>query len=164
MNIEASVTGKRQITIPKDLYEDMGLKNTDKLVFSKNDNGEIVVSKKEVNNLDVCPLCNREVLNKDVMVVKDSQKYHEGCWNISGNSQSDSQYIANKVTNSQIKTLNRVEEMKKEYTLDMTKKLKDNEVIITVPVKLTFMEGKPGVIGMISEFKASEIMNCNKLD
>ena len=46
MNIEASITGKRQVTIPKDLYLDMDLKNTDKLVFSKNENGEIVISKK----------------------------------------------------------------------------------------------------------------------
>ena len=46
MNIEASITGKRQITIPKDVYADMGLKNTDKLVFSKNKNGEMVYLKK----------------------------------------------------------------------------------------------------------------------
>ena len=85
MNVEASITGKRQITIPKDLYNEMHLKNTDKLVFSKNENGEIIVSKKEINVLDVCPICEREVLKEDVMVVKESQKYHEVCWSNSKN-------------------------------------------------------------------------------
>lgn len=166
MKVEASITGKRQVTIPKDLYSKMGLKNTDKLVFTKNENGEIVVSKKELNNLDRCPICKREVLNEDVMVVKESQKYHETCWSIENAKDNvfDSQYIANKCTDSQARTLDRVKEMKKEYTLEMIRNLKDNEAIITVPVKVVFMENKPGVIGMVSEFKTGEIMNCNRID
>lgn len=166
MNIEASITGKRQITIPKDVYADMGLKNTDKLVFSKNKNGEMVVSKKEINNLDMCPVCDREVLNTDVMVVKNSQKYHIGCWDIKRNDKDleGINYISNKSSRAQLDTLKRIEKMKKEITLEMVKNLKDNEMVINVPIKLTFMESKPGIIGMISEFKASNIMSCNKLD
>ena len=166
MNIEASITGKRQVTIPKDVYTDMGLKNTDKLVFSKNNNGEIIVFKKEINNLDVCPVCGREVLNTDVMVVKNSQKHHISCWDVKRKEKASEgvDYIANKSNRAQLNTLDRIEKMKKEVTLDMVKNLKDNEMIINVPIKLTFMEGKPGVIGMITEFKASNIMSCNKID
>lgn len=165
MNIEASITGKRQVTIPKDLYADMGLKNTDKLVFSKNENGEIVVSKKEVNNLDVCPICNREVLSEDTMVIEKSQKYHLNCWDIKKNENVSGcfEYISNKATKAQLDTFDRIKGMKKEVTLELIESLKDNEMIINVPVKLTFMENKPGVVGMIREFESNKILGCNKV-
>lgn len=167
MKIEASITGKRQITIPKELYNDMSLKNTDKLVFTKNGKGEIVVSKKEVNSLDICPVCNREVKNEDTMVVNQSQRYHISCWCLREDSEFNSmkcEYIANKLTKTQKETLDRVEQIKEKYILENTKSLVDNEVIISVPAKITFMESKPGVIGMISHLNSNEIMSCNKLD
>lgn len=165
MKAETSITGKRQITIPKSLYDDMGLKNTDKLVFSKNEKGEYVVSKKEINTLDECPICSREVLNDDIMVVNKSQKYHLACWSISQDNPSSSEpkHIANKLSEVQLKTLDRVEKTKNEYILEEIKNLKDNEVIIDIPVKLAFMEGKPGIIGMVSDFPSSKIIKCNPL-
>lgn len=164
MKVEASITGKRQMTIPKDLYNDMGLKNTDKLVFTKNNNGEIVVSKKEINNLDICPVCKREVKNEGAMVVEKSQKYHIKCWSLckDDNKLIEDEYIANRVTKAQRKALEKLEDVKKEHILEMLEKLKDNEVIINVPIKLTFMESKPGVVGMISEFSSKKIFDCNK--
>lgn len=53
--------------------------------------------------------------------------------------------------------------MKKEVTLELIESLKDNEMIINVPVKLTFMENKPGVVGMIREFESNKILGCNKV-
>lgn len=164
MNLEASITGKRQVTIPKDLYIDMDLKNTDKLVFTKNENGEIVISKKEVNTLNMCPICNREVKNDDTMVVKKMQRYHLNCWSLSDNKTGELNFTANKVNRSQIKTLERIENIKKATELEIIKQLKDNEVVINVPIKLTFMESNPGVIGMISEFDSRKIISCNIID
>ena len=167
MKIEASITGKRQITIPKELYNDMSLKNTDKLVFTKNGKGEIVVSKKEVNSLDICPVCNRKVKNEDTMVVNQSQRYHISCWCLREDSEFNpvkDEYIANKLTKTQKETLDRVEQVKEEYLLENAKSLMDNEVIISVPVKLTFMESRPGIIGMISPLNSNKIMSCNRLD
>lgn len=162
MKAEASITGKRQLTIPKDLYVEMGLKITDKLVFSKNEKGEIVINKKEINTLDVCPICNREVLNEDTMVIKNSQKYHEECW--FSNKLNKSKYIANKVTTHQSKTLDKVYDKIAETKLEMIKNLKDNQTIVDTPVILTFMENKKARIGSIREFDSSVIISCNPLD
>ena len=163
MKVEASITGKRQITIPKDLYSEMGLKNTDKLVFSKNKNGEIVLSKKEINKLDICPICDREVLVEDTMVVEKSQKYHMDCWSISRDTKlDDMKYIANKINRAQLKTIEKIEKVKKDTELEIMKNLKDGEVIIHVPIKITFMESKPGVVGMVSDFSSKKIFNCNE--
>lgn len=164
MLVEASITGKRQITIPKDLYNEMNLKNTDKLVFSMDENGKIVVSKKEINNLDVCPICNREVLKEDVMVIKEFQKYHEMCWSYSKSEKNESlNHVANKLSRSQEETLSRIEAMKKDYKLELVKQLRDNEVVIDVPIKITFMESKKNVVGSVSCFDLGKIMECNQL-
>lgn len=164
MKLEASITGKRQVTIPKDVYAEMSLNNSDKIVFSKNDKGEIVISKKEIDSLDACPICNRIVKNEDVMVVKDSQKHHLACWNIdeNDNKKGSDNYISNKVTETQKQSLSRIIEAVNEAKIEDIKSLKDNEVIIDVPVKLVFMENKPGAIGMVSNFDSNKIFACNR--
>lgn len=164
MKLEASITGKRQITIPKDLYNEMGLRNTDKLEFNKNEKGEIVVSKKEISELNLCKVCNREVLNTDTMVVEDYQKYHISCWNLKNkeNLLDSDKYISNKLTKSQVRRIEEINEVKKEVTLDLVKKLKDSEVIINVPIKLTFSSDNSNMVGSISNFDSKYILECNK--
>ena len=92
------------------------------------------------------------------------QRHHLNCWSISNNKIEEPDFTANKINRSQLKTLEKIEKVKKETELDMIKELKDNEVIINVPIKLTFMEGKSGFVGMISEFDSRKIISCNKVD
>lgn len=164
MKCEASITGKRQITIPKDVYGEMGLNSYDKLVFYKNESGEVVVTKKETNKLDVCPICEKEVSSDEIMVVNKSQKYHMKCWMIENKSSGleDINYTMNKASSKQLEAIKKIVKIKNEEYIELAKSLKDDELLIELPTKISFMKSKPDNIGMIQHISSNKLTSINE--
>lgn len=99
----------------------------------------------------------REAYNVKIKVVDI-----EACYEYVGVLFESENYISNELTENQKDTLKRVLQMKDNKALNMLKELKDNEVIINVPIKLNFSPYNDGILGMINELDLSYIFECNK--
>ena len=70
-------------------------------------------------------------------------------------------YVGNNLSDEQVEKLNKLEEMNKIKTREMIKKLKENEVVIQVPIKIVFMENKANSIGFVERYNTSDIFELN---
>lgn len=73
------VTGKMQVTIPKDVGSYLGLKTGDKLEFLRHDRNSVIIRKYE--EMCGCAYCNKNIGNSEVKVINEEGKeFHEKCW------------------------------------------------------------------------------------
>lgn len=162
MSIEATITGKRQITIPKEVYETLQLTNTDKVSFEVNEYNEVVIKKVKEVEYDKCPVCKRKIKDDKSFVVSNNQKYHISCWSLDSTINNINEgYIANSITEEQKYRLKVIQLIKKDYLEEEIKILKDNEAIIEVPTKITFMETDSSKIGCVTDYNANKIFEAN---
>jgi AbrB family looped-hinge helix DNA binding protein len=76
---KATVTGKRQITIPLEICEKLNVTNGNQVEFIIEDN-KIIFQKLKPNKSDICPYCNEYVYTIGNHVTFEGVKYHMACW------------------------------------------------------------------------------------
>lgn len=76
---KATVTGKRQITIPSAICLMLDINTGCQVEFIVEDN-KIVFRKSAENEDDICPVCNKRVSLLGNLVNDEGQKYHLECW------------------------------------------------------------------------------------
>lgn len=76
---KAKLTGKRQITVPKVVCEELELEEGDKLVFSKEE-GKYKVEKERSGAGWTCSICRESVVEENFVQFL-GKRYHVGCWN-----------------------------------------------------------------------------------
>jgi len=76
---KATVTGKRQITIPLEICEKLNISTGNQVEFIIEQN-KIIFHKLKSNEEDLCPYCNRIVTISTNHVAFNGKKYHLDCW------------------------------------------------------------------------------------
>lgn len=79
MTYRATVTGKRQITIPAEICKMLDINTGNQVDFAIIDD-KIVFKKAIVEDDNICPICNHSVSVLGNMVNYEGKKYHMECW------------------------------------------------------------------------------------
>lgn len=77
---KSKITGKRQITIPIEIFKELGLTTEDSIGFRKGKSGLYEVVKIEANPSRICNVCGEEVSLSSGNVNIQQRMYHIGCW------------------------------------------------------------------------------------
>ena len=76
---KATVTGKRQITIPSAICLLLNINTGCQVEFTVEDN-KVVFKKVVDKEEDICPICSKRVSPIGNLVNEEGQKFHLECW------------------------------------------------------------------------------------